>query len=261
MPDPLKLSVSKTKTWSSCRKQYEFNYILKLPRKDKDYHIFGKAIHLALESFHHAYIKGSVLPPHTEMFNAWKVAKAKYASLMTKEALKECFDILAYYLEWVGKRPKDFTSKVLATEEAFSFPLTDKVILNGYIDKINIDDDGLTHISDYKSTKNKKYLMDDWFQLLTYAFVVMTNKPDLEKVRVSYILLRHDFEHISKEVSREEVMTVKQTYLDYAADIEKTTVYEANPTPLCRTCDFLQECSDGKKFIFGAKQSHGQIEW
>jgi ATP-dependent helicase/DNAse subunit B len=261
MRDPLKLSVSKTKTFSSCAKQYEYRYVIKLKKPDKDYHTFGKCLHKALEDFHQAYVKGSLLLPHEEMFNAWKNAKAQYATQMTKEALKECFDILSSYLKWVSKRSPDFNAKVLSTEEAFSFPLTDNIILNGYIDKINIDNDGVLHISDYKSTKNKKYLKDDWFQLLTYAYVVMTNKPELDKVRVSYILLRHDFEHISKEVSRDEVMAVKQTYLDYARDIEQTMVYEANPTFMCKFCDYIEECSDGQKFIFGKQQTHGQIDW
>jgi RecB family exonuclease len=169
---PLKLSVSKTKTFNTCRKQFEFNYILHMPRKERDYLIFGSMIHKALEEFHQLYIKGWLLPANEAMKTAFKVAKVEYASKMTPSAIKDAFDILCKYLKWISDKPNEL-HKVIATEDDFKFPLTDNIILNGYIDKIKTDDDGLIHISDYKSTKDKRYLKDDWFQLMTYAFVVM----------------------------------------------------------------------------------------
>jgi putative RecB family exonuclease len=261
MSSPLKLSVSKIKCFSHCLKQYEFNYILRLPKVDREYHLFGKFLHLALEEFHRAYIKGWLLSSNEAMSVGWKAAKAKYADRMTSEALKECKEILSNYLKLVSERPKTFLTNVLSAEQEFNFPLSDKVILNGFIDKVQVDDDGMTHISDYKSTKNKKYLKDDWFQLLTYAFVIMNEKPDLEKVRVSYILLRHDFEAISKEITREEAMTVKDDYIRYAADIEATVEFPATTSRLCLYCDFLQTCESGKEAMFGEQTTHGEINW
>jgi ATP-dependent helicase/DNAse subunit B len=261
MPEPLKLSVSKTKTWNNCKKQYEFNYILRLPKVDKDYHLFGKILHLALEEFHLAYIKGWLLTLNEAMSAAWKKAKVKYADRMTPEALKECHQILASYLNLVASKPKTFLTNVLSVEQPFNFPLSDNIILNGFIDKVQLDNDGLIHISDYKSTKNKKYLKDDWFQLLTYAFVIMNEKPDIEKVRVSYILLRHDFEAISKEITREEAMKVKEQYIRYANDIESATEYPATTSRLCLHCDFLQSCPNGLEATFGEQTTHGEINW
>lgn len=261
MSDPLKLSVSKTKVWNACKKQYEFNYILRLPKTDKDFHLFGKILHKALEEFHLAYINGCLLAPNEAMSAAWKKAKDKYASRMTPEALKECKDILTDYLLLVSKKPRSFLTNVLAAEQEFKLNLSDTVILNGFIDKVETDDDGMIHISDYKSTKNKKYLKDDWFQLLTYAFIIMQQKPNLEKVRCSYILLRHDFEYLTKEITREEAMTVKDTYLAYGLDIDNATEYPATTSQLCRHCDFLQSCSEGLAATFGEQTTHGEINW
>jgi ATP-dependent helicase/DNAse subunit B len=260
MNEPLKMSVSKSKCWDQCKKRYEFQYILKLPRKEADYHIVGHLLHKVLEDFHQAYIKGSTAPYNEVMKRAWKAAKIQYSPKLKAEAVKECYDMLASYLDWLSKQSSDFCRKILTTEEAFSFPLTDKVILNGFIDRVGVDYDGVLHIADYKSTKNKKYLKDDWTQLLTYAFVILNKRPDIDRVRVSYILLRHDFEHMSREVSRAEAMEVKQLYLDAARDIETTTTYEASPSPLCRTCDFLQECAVGKKTVF-SEATYGETNW
>jgi RecB family exonuclease len=257
---PLKLSVSKTKCWNSCKKQFEYNYILHLPKIERDYHIFGKMLHKALEDFHQLYLKGWLLPANEAMSTAFKTAKAEFGAQMKPEAIKEAFDILCKYLRLVSNKSSDYMQKVISTEEAFNFPLTDNIILNGFIDKVNTDDDGLVHISDYKSTKDKRYLKNDWFQLMTYAFVVMHNKPELEKVRVSYVMLRHDFEEISKEVSREEAEVVRQQYIDYARDIESADEYPANPTRLCGWCDFIDVCAEGKKFI-GKEVRHGEIDY
>jgi DNA-binding protein YbaB len=47
-----KLSVSKAKTFEDCKAKYKFSYIEKLPKKDWDFHVFGKFLHAILEEFH-----------------------------------------------------------------------------------------------------------------------------------------------------------------------------------------------------------------
>jgi RecB family exonuclease len=259
-PTPLKLSVSKIKTFDQCAKKFHFTYILKMPRKEQDFHVFGKLLHKALEDFHQLYIKGWLLPANEAMKVAWQAAKAEFADKMTPQAIKDAFDILSKYLKLVASNPPTYLTNVLSTEEPFNFELTNNIILNGVIDKVSTDDDGMVHISDYKSTKDKRYLKDDWFQLMTYAFVVMHNKPEIERVRVSYVLLRHDFEHISKEVSREEAEAVKGEYERFAADIENEKEYQATVSNLCRWCDHLEICPQGLKSI-GKEVRHGEIDW
>ncbi len=227
---------------------------------ERDFHIFGKCLHRALELFHQAYITGWLLSSAEAMSQSWKAAKAEYASKMTSAAIKECHEILTDYLKLVSEKPKTFLTNVIATEQPFDFQLTESVVLNGFIDKVQIDEDGTLLISDYKSTKNKKYLLDDWFQLLTYAFVKMTQQPELETVRASYVLLRHNFEPITKEITRQEAMAVKDQYITYAADIESTKEYPATTSQLCRYCSFIDVCREGKEAIFG-KEQYGEMKW
>ena len=87
-----RLSVSKTKTFLQCKKQYEFVYVHKLPRKDRDYHVFGKFCHKALEDFHNAYIKNTTTNPYNvEMGIAFKSAWQEVKHVMTKEMKTECW--------------------------------------------------------------------------------------------------------------------------------------------------------------------------
>lgn len=260
--EQLRLSVSKSKCFEQCKKQFQFSYIQKLPKKERDYHIFGKFCHKVLEDFHKAFIDGSTEPLHKEMSKAFKAAKAEYKDKMTVEMTKECFDILHEYLKLVasGNSKYNTMKNVLSVEKEFFLPISDKVILNGLIDKIQLDDDNVLHVADYKSTKNKKYLKNDFFQLLTYAYTMLQEDTSIKKIRASYILLRHDFEYITTEFNVDQIMSIKDKYLEYANAMMNETEYKANPTVLCGWCDYLDICQEGQLKV-KPQAVHGAINW
>lgn len=261
-PRNFKLSVSKTKTFLSCKKQYQFIYVHKLPRKDRDYHILGKFCHKVLEEFHNSYmVNNSTNPFNVEMGNAFKAGLAEFKDKMSAEMKKECWNIIDQYLKIVTNDKKNnLSANVIACEKKFEVNIENKIILNGAIDRIQIDADNVIHVCDYKTTKNKKYIKDDFFQLLTYAYVIMSERPDVTKVRASYILMRHGFEYITKEFSAPEIMAVREKYLDYAEKINLEKDFEPNPTILCRFCDFSHLCAEGKKML-EPSQIYGEVTW
>lgn len=259
MSEDLRLSVSKVKCFDQCKKQFEFNYILKFPKKDHSYHIFGKFCHKALEWFHQQYIDGCLLPYSTTMTDAFKAAWSEYKDKMTPEMKKDCWEILNQYLCGVSKDKKNgLPFNVIGVEKRFEFPIGDKIILNGAIDVVRMSADNVLEVADYKTTKNKKYLKDDWFQLMTYGMVMLKERPELKKIRVSYILLRHEFEHLTREFSAKELLSVKQQYIDYAAKILAEKDYEPSPTNLCGWCDYLESCEAGQK---QTRMFSGEVSW
>jgi RecB family exonuclease len=261
MENELRLSVSKTKCFNQCKKQFEFNYILKLPKKDREYHVFGKFCHAALECFHKQYIDGCLLPYHITMADAFKVAWKEFKLKMTPEMKEECWDILNKYLALITKDKKNgLVANVIHAEKKFDFAITENLILNGAIDRIQLDADNVIHVADYKTTKHKKYLKNDWFQLLTYAYVILSEDPTLEKVRASYILLRHDFEYITTEFSKAQILEIKDKYQEYAKQIQAETEFAPNPTALCSYCDFLEHCPTGKSKSFN-QNIYGEVTW
>lgn len=264
MSDEIKefrLSVSKTKTYSDCAKKYHFSYVLKLPKKEKDYFIFGKFLHKILEDFHIEYINGSTELNNIVMARVYKNALIEYKPKMTSEALKEAYGIVDSYLQKLSSSEKD-TGKILSVEKEFSFNISDTVILNGMIDRIQIDDDDVLHLADYKTTKNKKYLKNDWFQLMTYGFVMLNENPSIKRIRGSYILLRHNFEYMTAEFSVDELLAVKQKYIDYAKSIEEEKLWRPSVSPLCAYCDFVDKCVEGSAFINKGKNTkHGEMQW
>ncbi len=262
MPDDeLRLSVSKTKTFLQCKKQFEFNYIHKLPKKDWDHHVFGKFCHKVLEEFHIQYLNGCLLPYNTVMTDSFKVAWAEYKDKMTPEMKKDCWAIIDKYLRLISQEKQEGRPplNVIAVEKRFELPIGN-VVLNGAIDRIQLDADNVVHVADYKTVKNKKYLKDDFFQLLTYAYVIISEDPSIKKVRASYILLRHDFEYITTEFTKKDIMKVKDKYIEYAAQIRSETEFKPNPTALCNYCDFQEHCPEGKSKAYN-QPIYGEVAW
>jgi CRISPR/Cas system-associated exonuclease Cas4 (RecB family) len=260
----LHLSVSKVKTFKDCKAKFRFCYIEKLPRKDWDFHVFGKFLHEVLEIFHGKMIQGSSDPYHVLMTQSFKLASEHFKDKLTPDQRKESIEILTGYLKQLDEQQKAGTLPTwLAVEKDFYINIDDTVLLNGFIDRIQLDTDGVLHVSDYKTTKNKKYLKNDYFQLLTYAYVMCLEDPKIEKVRTSYILLRHNFETIVKDFDRSEIMNIEKTFLEYATNIKDEKLFRANPTPLCDYCDYIESCEDGKRYRTrrnpGAE--YGKLDW
>ncbi len=259
MVSNFKLSVSKTKSFNLCKKQYEFNYILKLPKLEKDYLVFGSFCHKVLDVFHTKYINGDNSPYNIVMKEAFRIAIDEFKDKITPEMKVECKEIFNKYLQNISKNKLN----VIAVEKKFEFSITENIILNGAIDRIQIDDDNVVHVADYKTTKNKKYLKDDWFQLLTYAFIIYTENPEIKKVRASYILLRHDFELITTEFHINDILKVKDKYIEYANQMMTEKEFLATPNNLCPWCDFVTSCDSGKEKLIQLKPSltHGEVNW
>jgi ATP-dependent helicase/DNAse subunit B len=260
--DELRLSVSKSKTFEQCPAKYNYSYNLKLPKKEWSFHALGSVAHRSLEIFHQTYIQGSDAPFNKTMGAAFKTAQNEYRSKLTPTITSECRQILDSYLRATYISAGQHTlPTVLAVEKSFEIPIDNQIVLNGAIDRIQIDPDGVLNVSDYKTTKNKKYLKDDWFQLLTYAWVMLQENPELERVRASYILLRHDNEPLTREFSLEEIKQVKEKYFAYAAKIRAETEFKPQPSNLCTYCDFLDICDAGKAKVKPINKQHGEQPW
>jgi putative RecB family exonuclease len=257
MSEDFKLSVSKSKTFLQCKKQYQFNYILSFPKKQRDYHITGKFSHKVLEEFHLFYINGCQEPFHIKMKDAWKIAWAEFKDQMTPEMKKECWTIINGYLKKISGESK---FNVLSAEKTFEILIDENIILRGAIDKISLDENNMIVVSDYKTTKNKSYLVNDFFQLATYGFVLFNENPDLKEIKGSYILLRHNGEEISKVFTVKDFLDVKVKIIDYAHQMINEKDFKASPSALCNFCDFQEFCPEGKAKAFG-KQVFGEVAY
>jgi CRISPR/Cas system-associated exonuclease Cas4 (RecB family) len=260
----LTLSVSKAKTYIDCNAKFWFGYIEKLPRKEWDFHVFGKFSHAILESFHLHRINGNKDSDAQLMYSVFNKSLKEWQDKLDSKQIEETRLIVKQYLELLKReREAGMAPQVLAVEKDFNINIDDRVLLNGFIDRVQLDRDGVMHVADYKTTKNKKYIKNDFLQLKTYAYVLCLEDPTLEVIRTSYIMLRHGFENITKEFTRKDIMKVEKVFLDYAAQIEQETLWRPNPTGLCSFCDYLSHCRSGRDFINAQKgfDKFGATDW
>lgn len=259
MSNLIKLSVSKSATFNSCKRKYQFAYVHKLPRKEWEYHLFGRFVHRILELFHLKYISGSTEPFPKAMSDAFNEAMAEFKGKITQSAKDEAFGILTTYLARINNN-KDEVARVTDVEKTFNLEINESLILTGMIDRIQLDEDGIYHVLDYKTSKSKTYLKEDTLQLLTYAYIIYKEHPEIRKVRVSYIMLRHDCEFLTKEFMLDEILTIKDIYEKYADDIKKESSYEPSPSKLCAYCDYVNLCDKGLEVVQG-QYKHGKQGW
>jgi putative RecB family exonuclease len=258
MNKELRLSVSRCKLFSDCKRKYKYTYIDKLPRKTWDFHSIGKFCHKVLEDFHNHYINGLNDPYNIVMSKAFKDTMDLYREDMTLEMKKECWEMINEYLKIISKDNK--IPNVLACEKNFELLVDNKFILNGCIDRVQLDADNVCHVLDYKTTKNKKYLKDEWFQLMAYAYIIIQEDPSLEKIRASYVLLRHNFEYITTEFSVDKILKVKDKLIDYVDQISTENKFEPNPTKLCDFCDHVSICYRDRGIV-NPLLVYGETKW
>jgi RecB family exonuclease len=263
------LSVSKVKSFQQCPAKYRYCYIENLPRKVWDHHVFGTFAHAVLEFFHQKIIDGRKEEWHELMTESFKEAIKDSKTPVSKAQKDEAWKMLNKYLIKVTKEHEDGSlPEVIDVEAKFYIDIDNKVLLNGLIDRIQIDPDGVLHVSDYKTTKNKKYLIGDYFQLMTYAYVMCLNDPGLKKVRTSYMLLRHNFSAIEKEYKRDQIMKMGEEFIDHAKTIGSEKLWRPKPSGLCRFCDYLSECKTGREMVDGnsymaskTSTTFGESDW
>lgn len=261
------LSVSKMKVFDNCKLKYKYTYIDRIPQKDWDHLIFGKFLHEILERFHKYLINDNTITLNKIMSQAFTEAAKSYEDKLTKEQKKEAHSIAKTYLDIVCNEFKQGQIiNVLAVEQPFFVDLDGKILLNGLIDKIQEDSDEVLHVKDYKTSKSSKYLKNDLFQLKVYAYVKFIEDAGLEKVRGSYVMLKHDFESvpkIPKEFYRKEIESIEEKIFNVYTEISSEQLWRPTITPLCGYCSFNNICKDcpGKYRIDENKEGFGETSW
>ncbi len=238
-PEPLiKLSASSTKTFEQCRRKYFYTYIEKLPKKHWGHLILGTFCHRVLELFHKYWMEDKSLDLVELIGKCFAEARAE-EEFVGKISPDQLNDAKVMIQDYLFSMEKFGMPNVVGVETSFQITL-DKYVLRGFIDRLDVDPDGLFHIVDYKTTKNEKYLDD--FQLLVYGMAIKDKYPDIERFRGSYVLLKKGSKLITNEFSMSDVYKCQKKILDFGRRIEQEQKWEKSPSPLCNWCDFYEPC-------------------
>ena len=256
---PFHASVSKIKTFDvksgGCHQKYRFGYIEKLPKKEWDFHFFGKYSHRVLELFERTMMQNIEKAKDPDfcvltMLQQKEIALQEFGSKLTEAQINEAFNIFDIYLgQYCEAQEKNLAPQVLAVEDEFYIDLDGKLLLQGVIDRREIDSDGVRKCTDYKTSKEMNFLEKDDFQLLTYCLVEFLRHPEEKIFRGSYVMLKHQCQAINFQYTPEEVWVAGEKFLNYAEEIQKEKLFRPNPTALCYYCDYndVSLCPEGAR--------------
>jgi RecB family exonuclease len=261
----MRLSYSGIDLFYACPLSFKYKYIdkIEVSKKGNFFTALGSGVHKVLELFYE-YIQTEE-PRLEDMYLIWdKIFFEGYTDKNDEEVPAISEDINYYFkdgyeierLYYSGKNllkayyvtnKKKFSSQLLlATEFNFSIDLKDiDVTLYGFIDRIDLKDDGTLEIIDYKTgkTKNQHELNKD-LQATIYSYAVENSwkKP----TTVSMYYLKNSTKVTTKR-STDDYIDMFETVKGVMKGIEKEE-FPAKPGARCTYCYF--ECEHRK----GAKQ-------
>jgi len=134
-------------------------------------------------------------------------------------------------------------ARPLMLERFHEAPITEALILNGKIDRIDRVDDGSIHIIDYK-TGNVPEKVDS-FQLFLYV-LILSRTLTYPVSKASYLYLADSVWH-TFSITDDDMQKARSRVLEVAGQIKHEKEYPEVVGSLCQFCDFLEICEAGKQ--------------
>ena len=238
MSNALKLSHSSISEYSDCPLKWKLHRIDRLPEKPKHYFSFGKAIHSALEFMY----AGDSCPPLDAVmdafFEGWSGAGYKDKDAASKGQRDGASMLTAYYAKYGGKA----WAKPLAAEASFDMEV-DHVRVIGYIDRIDVLEDGTLHVLDYKTGKEleaERIETDE--QMTMYQIAAEAKFPG---AAVSKVSLFHvpTLAWATVPARGAELVAALKEKIKRTADAIRRQEFEPKPSEkACKWCDYKPHC-------------------
>lgn len=233
----MKLSHSSMSTYAACPKRWEFKYVQRLKEKARHYFSFGKSIHSALEFFH----DGEAAPTLAQLLEAFKlnwVSEAYRDQKAEDKAFKDGAGMLTDY----HRKHAALWTKPLSTEAKFDMDVA-HVRVTGFIDRVDVGEDGGLHVLDYKTGKpiDPERIAEDE-QLTMYQLAAEYLYPGELVDKLSLYHVPTLTWHSAPRRSAELVERLKAKVVATAAAISRQE-FEPKPSEeACALCDFKPLC-------------------
>jgi len=238
MTKPLRLSYTKLSFYLTCPYKYYLRYEEKRPYYPGKMTKYGSNIHRSVKDFSEIIKEGIELTPQKQaelIENQWTSVTA---DKIENQRLKELsIQQMQMFME---KNKEAIAGKTLFCEEGFKYQINDNLILNGYIDRVDLIGESEVEIIDYKSGE-ERILFDDDVQLNFYALVIRDHYKLIPKILSLYFLSTHN--KFSVDASNENINAVKDLILLTADNI---LFKEFSPTEKsyehCPVCFYNRIC-------------------
>ena len=148
---------------------------------------------------------------------------------------------------------------------AFNLDPKGQFKMQGYIDRLGRDDDGILWIHDYKTSSRKMSEEDAQTedQLALYQ-IGLEQDPKFgpkETIKLVWHFVAFQKDQVVAERDPKQIGKLKERYISKIQTIEKARSYPTKPGVLCRWCEYLTVCSDGRLWVENrAKKTESKAE-
>jgi RecB family exonuclease len=271
-------SYSRINTYFTCPSQFQYRYILKVPSP------VAEGVELFLGSrFHETmeYLYNQVpqrVPTVNELMDYFKKHwENQYQEAVEKQRLKKFDNPLRIVNE--GQTVEDYfqkgqlylenyyhqyhpfdQDKTEAIEMKVMFDLDNQkqYRMQGYIDRLGRDDEGVLWIHDYKTSSRKLSEEDvkNEDQLALYQ-IGLSQHPRYganENIKYIWHFVAFEKDQVVGERNAKEIDWLKQKYISKIKTIEKAQDFLTKTSALCGWCEFLTLCADGQAAVENRKK-------
>lgn len=237
----LRLSFTRVDTFERCPRRFRYQYVDGLPQAPAPQLSFGTSIHATLEWLFDR--KHPVLPGLEEtlqaLYDAWETEG--YAEVDRSEQLAAYAHAREVVTRFHQRLTVEGLRSPVATEAWFELPLGDDIVVVGSIDRLDVDDEGVLHVVDYKTNRRARTRAQvrDSLQLAVYALATR----ELFGRLPGTVALDFVVPGIVVTVPTDE-LDVDGVHPRLAAVATRIVAGEDTPTPhrLCDWCDFRAIC-------------------
>jgi hypothetical protein len=277
-------SYSRINTFFTCPAQFQFRYIEKRPSPVAEgIELFlGSRFHETMEFLYHQIPKR--IPTVNELMdffknhweNHWKQALQKQKDKNFSDPLRivnegqtveDYFQKGQFFVENYYHQYQPFDqdrTEGIETRVAFNLDPKGEFKMQGFIDRLGVDDDGVLWIHDYKTSSRKLSAEDvkNEDQLALYQIGLSQNPKygPQAKFKLIWHFVAFEKDQVVSERNAKEIGWLKDKYISKIQTIEKAKSYPTKTSVLCKWCEFLSVCADGKNWVASRRKESKTTE-
>ncbi len=265
-------SYSRVNTYFTCPAQFDFRYQKKIPSPVAEgVELFmGSRFHETMEFLYQQLPRR--VPTVNEIvgqFDAgweshWKAALQKqkeknYADPLRVvhegQTVEDYFQKGRLFVENYYHKYQPFDqddTEGIELKVAFNLDGKGEYKMQGYLDRLSRDAEGTLWIHDYKTSSRKLSEEDarNEDQLALYQIGLQQNAKyaSEKKVKLAWHFVAFEKDIVVSERNPKEIEWLKKKYVSKIQTIEKSKSFPAKTGPLCRWCEYLTLCPEGKEW-------------
>lgn len=279
-------SYSRVNTYFTCPAQFQFRYIEKRPSPVADgIELFlGSRFHETMEHLYGQLSQG--IPTVNELVKYfdqhwekhWQQALHKQKDRGFRDTLRiakagQTIDdyfqkgrlfVENYYHQYHPFDQDKTEPNGIELRVAFDLDPQGRFKMQGFIDRLARDDNGTLWIHDYK-TSARKLSEDDARnedQLALYQVGLSQDQRygTKEKYKLLWHFVAFEKDQVISERSPKELDWLKKKYISKIETIEKAKTFPTKTGILCKWCEYLTVCTDGKAWVKDHSKNGEEVE-